>query len=113
MSMQPISLSCTLSFDVNEQSSADAIISVLTDALHEREIEETETMRIAALDIGSNFTSGKGNGYDWARLCAEIGGHDASILDGPVWMGKVGSFVKRVMGRMDAFAFEADVKGRM
>lgn len=113
MSIKAIALNCTLKSDVNEESSTDAMIAVLADAFREREVEVSETVRVAALDIRPGVTSDEGEGDDWPQLRAKILAHDILILSGPIWMGQMSSVAKRVLERMDAFLSETDEKERM
>ncbi|WP_232491429.1 flavodoxin family protein [Novosphingobium kaempferiae] len=113
MSIKAIALNCTLKSDVNEESSTDAMIAVLADAFREREVEVSETVRVAALDILPGVTSDEGEGDDWPQLRAKILAHDILILGGPIWMGQMSSVAKRVLERMDAFLSETDEKERM
>lgn len=113
MSIKAIALNCTLKSDVNEESSTDAMIAVLADAFREREVEVSETVRVAALDIRPGVTSDEGEGDDWPQLRAKILAHDILILGGPIWMGQMSSVAKRVLERMDAFLSETDEKERM
>ena len=94
-----IALNCTLKDDPNEASSTDAMIAVLKKAFAERDVEVTETVRVAALNIKPGVTSDEGDGDDWPALRAKILDHDILILGGPIWMGQVGSVAKRVMER--------------
>ncbi|MGN6277998.1 MAG: flavodoxin family protein [Sphingomonas sp.] len=113
MALRAIALNCTLKADPSESSSTDAMIAVLTKAFADRDVEVTETVRVAALDIKPGVTSDEGDGDDWPALRKKILDHDILIFGGPIWMGQVGSVAKRVMERMDAFLSEADDKGRM
>lgn len=113
MSIKAIALNCTLKADVNEESSTDAMIALLADAFREREVEVSETVRVAALDIRPGVTSDEGEGDDWPQLRAKILAHDILILGGPIWMGQMSSVAKRVLERMDAFLSETDEKERM
>ncbi|PNU03213.1 flavodoxin family protein [Novosphingobium guangzhouense] len=113
MSIKAVALNCTLKSDVNEESSTDAMIAVLADAFRERDVEVSETVRVAALDIRPGVTSDEGEGDDWPQLRAKILAHDILILGGPIWMGQMSSVAKRVLERMDAFLSETDEKDRM
>lgn len=111
MPLKAIALNCTLK--PQGESSTDAMIAVLKDAFSAAEVELTETVRVAALDIKPGVTSDEGDGDAWPALRAKILAHDILILAGPIWMGQVGSVAKRVMERMDAFLSETDDQGRM
>lgn len=113
MALRAIALNCTLKADPSESSSTDAMIAVLKKAFADRDVEVTETVRVAALDIKPGVTSDEGDGDDWPALRKKILDHDILIFGGPIWMGQVGSVAKRVMERMDAFLSETDDKGRM
>ncbi|QDZ06563.1 flavodoxin family protein [Sphingomonas panacisoli] len=111
MPLKAIALNCTLK--PSGESSTDAMIAVLKDAFAKADVELTETVRVAALDIKPGVTSDEGDGDEWPGLRTKILAHDILIFAGPIWMGQVGSVAKRVMERMDAFLDETDDQGRM
>lgn len=111
MTVKAIALNCTLKTE--GESSTDAMIDVLKQAFAKADVEVTETVRVAALDIKPGVTSDEGDGDDWPALRRKILDHDILILGGPIWLGQVGSIAKRVMERMDAFLDETDDHGRM
>ena len=113
MTIKAIALNCTLKADPAEQSSTDAMIAVLEQAFAKVDVEVTETVRVAALDIKPGVTSDEGDGDAWPVLREKILAHDILIFGGPVWMGQLGSVGKRVLERMDAFIGETDDAGRM
>ena len=113
MPIRAIALNCTLKDDPSEQSSTDAMIDVLRKAFATHDVEVTETVRAATLDIKPGVTSDEGDGDEWPALRAKILAHDILILGGPIWLGQLGSVAKRVLERMDAFLSETDGKGRM
>ncbi|MGN6278989.1 MAG: flavodoxin family protein [Sphingomonas sp.] len=113
MTVRAIALNCTLKADPSESSSTDAMIAVLEKAFADRDVEVTETVRVAALNIKPGVKSDEGAGDDWPALRTKILDHDILIFGGPIWMGQVGSIAKRVMERMDAFLSETDDQGRM
>ncbi|MGN6818215.1 MAG: flavodoxin family protein [Sphingomonas sp.] len=111
MTVKAIALNCTLKTE--GESSTDAMIDVLKQAFAKADVEVTETVRVAALDIKPGVTSDEGDGDDWPALRRKVLDHDILILGGPIWLGQVGSIAKRVMERMDAFLDETDDHGRM
>jgi len=113
MALRALALNCTLKADLDESSSTDAMIAVLKKAFAEQQVEVTETVRVATLNIKPGVTSDEGEGDDWPALRAKILDHDILIFGGPIWLGQVGSIAKRVMERMDAFLSETDDQGRM
>lgn len=113
MKLTAIALNCTLKADAAQKSSTDAMIAVLKKAFAKVDVEITETVRVAALDIKPGVTSDEGEGDAWPALREKILAHDILIFGGPIWMGQVGSVGKRVLERMDAFLSETDDKGRM
>jgi len=113
MTLRALALNCTLKTDPNQPSSTDAMIAVLKQAFAEREVEVTETVRVATLNIKPGVTSNEGEGDDWPALRAKILDHDILIFGGPIWLGQLGSIGKRVIERMDAFLDETDDRGRM
>lgn len=111
--LNAIALNCTLKSDPAKESSTDRMIGVLRDAFAARNVQVTETVRVAALNIKPGVTSDEGEGDDWPALREKILAHDILIFGGPIWMGQVGSVAKRVLERMDAFLGETDDAGRM
>ncbi len=113
MTLKAIALNCTLKADPGKTSSTDAMIAVLAKAFAKVDVELTETVRVATLDIRSGVTSDEGDGDEWPALREKILAHDILIFGGPIWMGQLGSVGKRVLERMDAFLSETDDAGRM
>jgi multimeric flavodoxin WrbA len=111
--LKAIALNCTLKADTSEKSSTDAMIAVLKNAFADHDVEITETVRVAALDIKPGVSSDQGEGDEWPALRGKILDHDILIFGGPIWMGQIGSIAKRVLERMDAFLSETDDQGRM
>jgi multimeric flavodoxin WrbA len=111
MTVKAIALNCTLKAE--GESSTDAMVAVLKEAFAEVDVELTETVRVAALDIKPGVTSDEGDGDEWPDLRRKILEYDILVFGGPIWMGQVGSIAKRVLERMDAFIDEADDQGRM
>ncbi|MEW9854401.1 flavodoxin family protein [Novosphingobium sp. M1R2S20] len=113
MPLKAIALNCTLKAEEGESSSTDAMIAVLGKAFHQHDVEISETVRVAALNIKPGVTSDEGDGDDWPALREKILAHDVLIFGGPIWLGQIGSVAKRVLERMDAFLSETDDQGRM
>lgn len=111
MPLKAIALNCTLKPE--GESSTDAMIAVVEGAFAKADVELTETVRVAALNIKPGVTSDEGERDDWPALREKILAHDILIFGGPIWMGQIGSIAKRVLERMDAFLSETDDKGRM
>lgn len=113
MTLKALALNCSLKSDPDEESSTDAMISVLEEAFEKHEVQVTRTVRVASLNIKPGVTSDEGDGDDWPNLREELLSHDILIFGGPIWMGQVGSVAKRVLERLDAFLGETDDQGRM
>ena len=113
MPLKALPLNCTLKADAGEASSTDAMIAVLRDAFTARDVNVSETVRVAALDIKPGVSSDEGHGDAWPDLRSRILDHDILIFGGPIWMGQIGSVAKRVPERMDAFLSETDDAGHM
>lgn len=113
MTLKALALNCSLKSDPDEDSSTDAMISVLKDAFEQHDVEVTRTVRVASLDIKPGVTSDEGESDDWPALREELLEHDILIFGGPIWMGQVSSVAKRVLERLDAFLDETDDQGRM
>ncbi|ANC50613.1 hypothetical protein CP97_14924 (plasmid) [Aurantiacibacter atlanticus] len=113
MPLRALALNCSLKSDPDEESSTDALISVLSGAFEELEVAVTRTVRVASLDIKPGVTSDEGEGDEWPALREELLEHDILIFGGPIWMGQVSSVAKRVLERLDAFLGETDDQGRM
>src|SRR3569623_644553 len=109
MRLTAIALNCTLKPE--GESSTDAMIAVVKEAFAKADVEVTETVRVAALNIKPGVTSDEGDGDDWPALREKILAHDILLFGGPIWMGQVGSIAKRVLARMAAFLSETDAKG--
>lgn len=110
MPLTAIALNCTLKAE--GQSSTDAMIGVLADALAEHGVMVSETLRIAAHDVKTGITSDEGDGDAWPAIVAKVLAADILILGTPIWMGQMGSVAKRVLERMDAFLSDTDEAGR-
>ena len=113
MPITALPLNCTLKADAGETSSTDAMIAVLKDAFAGFDVQVSETVRVAALDIKPGVTSDEGEGDAWPALRAKILAHDILIFGGPIWMGQISSVAKRVLERMDALLDETDDAGHM
>lgn len=113
MPLKAIALNCTLKADASEASSTDVMLGLLKTAFAERDVELTETIRIAAHDVKPGVSSDEGDGDAWPAIRAKILAADILVFGGPVWMGQLGSVAKRVLERMDAFLGETDDQGRM
>jgi multimeric flavodoxin WrbA len=111
--LKALALNCTLKPDAGEKSSTDAMIAVLAKAFADCDVELTETVRVAALNILPGVSSDEGEGDDWPALRKLILAHDIVIFGSPIWVGQISSVTKRVLERMDAFLSETDKQGRM
>ncbi len=72
MSLKALALNCTLKDDPAEPSSTDAMIAVLKKAFAAHDVEVSETIRIAALDIKPGVSSDEGDGDEWPGVRAKI-----------------------------------------
>lgn len=106
-----IAINCTLK--AKGESSTDAMIAVLADAFRAHDVTISETIRIAAHDVKFGVSSDEGKGDAWPAIRKKILAHDILVFAGPIWMGQIGSVVKLVLERMDAFLSEIDEAGRM
>jgi len=113
MPLTAIPINCTLKRSGSEKSSTDAMIEVLREHFTKNNVEVSDTVRVADLNILPGVTSDEGQGDDWPSLREQILGHDILIFGGPIWLGQIGSIAKRVLERMDAFLSETDDAGRM
>jgi multimeric flavodoxin WrbA len=111
MPLKAIGLNCTLKS--SGASSTDKMIRLIADQLGKKDIEFTEIVRVAELNIKPGVTSDEGEGDDWPDLRKRILDHDILIFGTPVWLGQMSSIAKRVLERMDAFLSEIDEQGRM
>ena len=111
MPLTAIALNCTLK--ANGESSTDAMIAVLADALTTHDVQLVETIRIAAQGVKFGVSSDEGQGDGWPAIRARILAADILILGTPIWMGQMSSVAKVVLERMDAFLSETDAQGRM
>ncbi|WP_066560046.1 flavodoxin family protein [Croceicoccus bisphenolivorans] len=113
MTLKALALNCSLKSDPDDESSTDAMISVLKDAFEQHEVVVTRTIRVASLNIKPGVASDEGEDDDWLTLRNQLLDHDILIFGGPIWMGQVSSVAKRVLERLDAFLGETDDQGRM
>lgn len=113
MPLTALALNCTLKTDPAAPSSTDAMIRLLGNAFADRQVEIVETVRVATLNILPGVSSDEGDGDDWPMLREKILAADIVIFGGPIWLGQIGSVMKRVLERMDAFLSETDDAGRM
>lgn len=111
MPLTAIAINCSLK--ASGESSTDAMIAVLRDALAEHDVAVTETIRIAAHDVKTGVSSDEGDGDAWPAIRAKILAADILVFGTPIWMGQMGSVAKKVLERMDAFLDETDDQGRM
>jgi multimeric flavodoxin WrbA len=110
-SLSAIAINCTLKAEGD--SSTDAMIRVIAEALKKHGVDLSETIRITAHDVKTGVTSDEGDGDAWPGIRQKILANDILIFGTPIWMGQMGSVAKRVLERMDAFLSETDDRGRM
>ena len=84
MALKTLAINCTLKADTTDESSTDAMIAVLEKAFADVQVEVTETVRVAALDIKPGVTSDEGEGDEWPALRSKILAHDILIFGGPI-----------------------------
>ena len=113
MTITAIAINCSLKSKPGEESSTDAMIRVVGDALASHGITLAETIRIAEHNVAPGVTSDEGSGDEWPDLRRRILQHDILIFGTPIWLGQMSSVAKRVLERMDAFLGETDDRGRM
>ena len=113
MALSAIALNCSLKKSSGEESSTDAMLSMLQKHFRRHDVEVGEILRIADYNVLPGVTSDEGEGDDWPKLREKILEHDILIFGGPIWLGQIGSIAKRVLERMDAFLSETDDCGRM
>lgn len=80
MTVKAIALNYTLK--VEGDSSTDGMIAVLKDAFAKLDVEITQTVRVAALDIRPVVTSDEGDGDEWPDLRRNILDHDILVFGG-------------------------------
>ena len=107
MPLTILALNCTL-----KPSGSSSTQKLLEQAIAEFGDCESETVRVAALNILPGVTSDEGKGDDWPALRKKIVAADVLLIGSPIWMGQPSSVVKRVLERMDAFLDEADDQNR-
>ncbi len=108
---QPIN--CTLKRSTGEPSSTDKMVDLVTNALRDKSVDISPTIRLADHNVLPGVTSDEGEGDDWPALRAKILEADILVFGTPIWMGQCSSVAKRVLERMDAFLDETDDQGRM
>ena len=113
MSVKAIAINCSLKKSSDEDSSTDAMLSVLQKEFKNQGASLSETIRIADYNVLPGVTSDEGDGDDWPELRRKILEHDILVFGGPIWLGQISSIAKRVLERMDAFLSETDEHERM
>lgn len=113
MSLTAVAFNCTLKADPETPSSTDAMIAVLRKAFSRHDVEISEVIRVAALNVKPGVTSDEGADDDWPALRARIMEADILIFGSPIWLGQLSSVGKRVLERLDAFLGETDQRERM
>lgn len=113
MTVKAIAINCSLKKSCDEDSSTDAMLSVLEKEFEKQGASLSETIRIADYNVVPGVTSDEGDGDDWPELRRKILEHDILIFGGPIWLGQISSIAKRVLERMDAFLSETDEHDRM
>ena len=113
MTVKVIAINCSLKRSSDEDSSTDAMLSVLRKEFKNQGASLSETARIADYNVVPGVTSDEGDGDDWPELRRKILEHDILIFGGPIWLGQISSIAKRVLERMDAFLSETDEHDRM
>lgn len=110
MPLNALALNCTLK--ESGDSSTELLLSQLLQAF-EQEGVQTETIRVASLNIKPGVTSNEGGSDEWPSLRKKILKSDILVLGTPIWLGQPSSICHRVLERMDAFLGERDDQGRM
>ncbi|MBL4897471.1 MAG: NAD(P)H-dependent oxidoreductase [Erythrobacter sp.] len=113
MTVKAIAINCSLKKSSDEDSSTDAILSVLGKEFKKYGVSLSETIRIADYNVVAGVKSDEGDGDDWPELRRKILEHDILVFGGPIWLGQISSIAKRVLERMDAFLSETDEHERM
>ena len=107
-----IGINCSLKRDVDEASSTHLMLELIGRELASNDVELTDIVRLAPLDILPGVSSDEGPGDDWPDLRRRILAHDILVFGTPIWLGQPSSIAKRVLERMDAFLGEADDEGK-
>jgi multimeric flavodoxin WrbA len=113
MTITAIPINCSLKSNPGEESSTDAMIGVVAEALASHGVTLAETIRIAEHNVMPGVSSDEGPGDAWPEVRRRILEHDILIFGTPIWLGQMSSVAKRVLERMDAFLGETDDQGRM
>ncbi len=109
----PSAIAINCSLKAEGDSSTDAMIAVIGDALSRHGVTISRTIRIAGAGVKFGVSSDEGDDDGWPAIREQILAHDILVLGGPIWMGQIGSVAKMVLERMDAFLDETDDAGRM
>lgn len=113
MTLTACAINCSLAPSGKRDSSTDAMIAVLREALAKHDVTVGEPIRIADHDVKPGVSSDEGKGDDWPKIREQILAADILVFGTPIWMGQASSVAKRVLERMDAFLSETDDEGRM
>lgn len=107
--MKALVLNCSLK-STPEQSNTEALASVLVEELASNGVE-TETVRLADLNIPPGIRTDMGEGDDWPSVHDRLVESEILIFASPTWLGHPSSIAQLAMERMDAMISETAENG--
>ncbi|SEV88851.1 NAD(P)H-dependent oxidoreductase [Luteibacter sp. 329MFSha] len=110
MTLKALGLNCTLA-PSPKPSSSQKLLDQLFDALKKRGVE-TESLRLADLDIKPGVSHDEGGGDEWPKVRERIMASDILVMVTPIWVGQPSSIAKRVLERLDAILGDIGDDGR-
>jgi multimeric flavodoxin WrbA len=108
--MRAVVLNCSLK-SADERSNTQMLAAGVIDALGNRGVE-SETFRLADLDIRPGVESDMGDGDDWPQVHEALLAAEIVVFATPTWVGHPSSIAQRAIERMDAMISETDDEGR-
>jgi multimeric flavodoxin WrbA len=107
--LKALVLNCSLKA-TPEQSNTQALAGVLTAELAVHGVE-TETVRLADLNVPPGVSTDMGEGDEWPSVHDRLLESDILIFATPTWLGHPSSIAQRALERMDAMISETAGNG--
>lgn len=111
MALSALMLNCTLK-PSPAPSSCQKMLDLIGNELDKNGVE-TQSVRVADLNVKPGVSHDEGDGDDWPRVKAMVDAADILVMGTPIWMGSPSSICKRVCERLDAYLSDTDDKNRM
>ena len=108
--MRAVVLNCSLK-PGDERSNTQLLAAGVIDALGNRGVE-SQTFRLADLDIRPGVESDMGDGDEWPQVHEALVAAEIVVFATPTWVGRPSSIAQRALERMDAMIAETADDGR-